>query len=126
LSTQIVVAADSNEGLAGPMGRHFGRCPFFVLAWVNDSGDVEKTQIHANPHTAKHSDGEVPRFIHGLGADVVIAAGMGHRAIAWFEQLGIEVATGSRTNIGQTLKAYLSGEITGASGCAHDRGESKC
>ncbi len=123
---QIVFAADNDQGLAGPMGRHFGRCLSFVLARINDSGGVEKTQVHANPHAAEHSDGDVPRFIHGLGADVVIAAGIGHKAIGWFDQLGIKVATGSRANIGETLKAYLAGEITGASGCAHDHGESKC
>lgn len=125
MRTQIVLAADNDQGLAGPMGRHFGRCPFFGLARINDAGDVEEKQIHANPRAAEHSDGDVPRFIHGLGADVVIAAGMGHKAIGWFEQLGIAVAIGSRANIGETLKAYLAGEITGASGCAHDHGESK-
>jgi predicted Fe-Mo cluster-binding NifX family protein len=115
----IVLAANDDQGLDGEMGQHFGRCPFYVLVHVNGSYQVKSTQIKANPYVEQHVPGQVPEFIHSLGADVVIAPGMGHKAITWFEGLGVEVATGSRGRIGATLQAYLDGEIKGASGCSH-------
>jgi predicted Fe-Mo cluster-binding NifX family protein len=48
---------------------------------------------------------------------VIVARGMGQKAIAWFNRLGVEVATGSRGRVGATLQAYLDGAIRGATGC---------
>jgi predicted Fe-Mo cluster-binding NifX family protein len=122
---KIVVAAEDDRDLAGALGAHFGRCPFYVLAHVTNAGDVHETEIHENPHARRHEAGQVPLFIRSLGADVVIAAGMGQKAIGWFERLGIEVATGSRDSVGAALQAYLHGEIRGAFGCAGHEGGSQ-
>ena len=76
---------------------------------------------------AAYLTGPQERILFDTGSDraeVVIAAGVGHKAIGWFERLGIEVATGSRGNVGATLQAYLAGEMQGASGCAHGHGGS--
>jgi len=118
----IVLAADDNRGLAGEMAQHFGRCPFYVVTRVNGDQQIEATEVRENPYARQHAPGQVPQFIHSLGADVIIASGMGHRAITWFEQLGVEVVTGSRGQVGATLQAYLNGEIQGAAGCSHEHG----
>lgn len=116
----IVLAADDNRGLAGEMAQHFGRCPFYVVTRVNGERQVESAEVRENPHAQHHEPGQIPRFIHSLGADVIISSGMGHKAISWFEQLGVEAVTGSRGQVGATLQAYLNGEIHGAAGCAHE------
>jgi predicted DNA-binding protein (UPF0251 family)/predicted Fe-Mo cluster-binding NifX family protein len=113
----IVLAANDDEGLDGEMAQHFGRCPYYVVVRVNGAHRVEQTHIEANPHAHQHGPGEVPRFVHSLGADVIVAPGMGQKAIAWFDRLGVEVATGSREQVGATLQAYLDGAIRGATGC---------
>lgn len=118
----IVLAANDNRGLAGDMAQHFGRCPFYVVTRVTDDQRIEATEVHENPYARQHNPGQIPQFIHALGADVIIAAGMGQRAIAWFEQLGVEAVTGSRGQVGTTLGAYLNGEIQGAAGCSHEHG----
>lgn len=118
----IVLAADDHRGLAGEMAQHFGRCPFYVVTRVNGDQQIEATEVRENPYARQHAPGQVPQFIHSLGADVIIASGMGHRAITWFEQLGVEVVTGSRGQVGATLQAYLNGELRGAAGCSHEHG----
>jgi predicted Fe-Mo cluster-binding NifX family protein len=42
---------------------------------------------------------------------------MGQKAIAWFDRLGVEVATGASGQVGASLQAYLDGAISGATGC---------
>jgi predicted Fe-Mo cluster-binding NifX family protein len=113
----IVLAANDDRGLDGEMAQHFGRCPYYVVVRVNGEHLIEQTRIEENPHAQQHGPGEVPRFVHALGADVIVAPGMGQKAIAWFERLGVEVATSSRGQVGANLQAYLDGAIRGAVGC---------
>jgi predicted Fe-Mo cluster-binding NifX family protein len=66
----------------------------------------------------------VPEFVHDLEANVIIAGGMGPRAIDMFHGFGIDVATGLTGEIEKVLRAYLSGEHRGVMPCAHDHPDS--
>ena len=117
---KIVLTANDDRGLEGEMAMHFGHCPYFVVAHVNGDNGVELAEVQENPYAEGHQPGQIPQYIKSLGADVVIAGGMGGKAIDWFQQLGIEVATGTRQGVGATLDAYLAGAVTGAAECNHD------
>ncbi|MBN1573395.1 MAG: NifB/NifX family molybdenum-iron cluster-binding protein [Deltaproteobacteria bacterium] len=119
---KIVMASEDNLGLDGRLSAHFGRCPYYVVADFNDAvelsaGDVEVVE---NPHFNNHQPGIMPEFIQSLGADVMIAGGMGPRAIELFNGMGIEVVTGYAGKIEDILKAYLAGRVKGTVPCAHD------
>jgi len=116
----IVLTASDNLGLDGTMAMHFGHCPYYVLAHVHEDNRVEKAEVRENPYMERHEPGQIPQFIKSLGADVMIAGGMGAKAIDWFERLGIEVITGTRESVGATLNAYLAGVMAGAAGCNHE------
>jgi predicted Fe-Mo cluster-binding NifX family protein len=119
----IAIAAEDDRGLVGQVSGHFGRCPFFVL--VTAQGEkVVTSSIVTNPHFAAHVPGVVPEFVHDLKANVIIAGGMGPRAIDMFHGFGIDVATGLTGEIEKVLQAYLSGEHRGVMPCAHDHPES--
>jgi predicted Fe-Mo cluster-binding NifX family protein len=117
---KIVLTANDDLGLEGEMAMHFGHCPYFVVAHVNADNLVERSQVQANPYAQAHQPGQIPQYIKSIGADVVIAGGMGVKAIEWFRDLGIEVATGSRQGVGATLDAYLAGAVSGVTECDHD------
>ena len=117
---KIALAADDMLGLDGEMSMHFGRCPSYVVAQVEDDGNIAATEVVENPHFKQHKPGEVPRFINSLEVNVIIAGGMGPKAIDMFGGFGIEVVTGVGGRVGNVLKAYLNGEISGAAGCSHD------
>jgi predicted Fe-Mo cluster-binding NifX family protein len=118
---RIALACDDDLGLEGQMSAHFGRCPFYTLVDVEDV-DIVKTEVVANPYYNQHQPGVVPHFINTKGAKVMIAGGMGPRAIDMFNGFGIEVATGAMGKVGNVVAAYLKGEISGVQPCEEHHG----
>lgn len=119
----IAIAAEDNRGLAGEVSAHFGRCPAYVMAQVA-GGRIEGAEVVQNPYYEGHQPGVMPYFISQLGANVILAGGMGPRAVALFHGFGIEVATGAVGNVRKVLEAYLRGEVSGIVPCAHDHQDS--
>jgi predicted Fe-Mo cluster-binding NifX family protein len=119
----IAIAAEDARGFEGQVSAHFGRCPFYVLAEV-DGTVATVSRVVSNPYSGAHQPGVMPRFIHDLGANVIIAGGMGRRAIDMFHGLGVDVATGAIGTVDEVLGAYLRGEHRGVVPCAHDHPES--
>ncbi len=117
---RIAMACEDDLGLKGHLSPHFGRCPFYTLVEVED-GEVRRVEVVKNPHYMAHAPGVVPEFIRSLGADVIIAGGMGRRAIDMFARFGIEaVTTGASAPLEEVLVGYLEGRIRGAESCRDD------
>ena len=116
---RIALACEDNQGLDGQISQHFGRCPYYLLVDV-EGDEVKNTEVVNNPYYHNHVPGKVPQFISEQAVNVMIAGGMGPRAIDMFTSLGIEVATGVIGNVGNVLQAYLRGEISGVEPCRHD------
>ncbi|MBW1881772.1 MAG: NifB/NifX family molybdenum-iron cluster-binding protein [Deltaproteobacteria bacterium] len=119
----IAISSDDDRGLDALVNAHFGRCPHFTLVRV-DGGEVLEVEVVENPHFKRHRPGEVPSFVHDLGADIVLSGGMGPRAVSLFHSHGIDVATGASGTVGEVLRAYLDGTLSGIVPCAHDHPES--
>lgn len=115
--TKIAIAVLDASGLDAQTSPHFGRCPYFVLADVED-GNICALETVTNPYYPNHEPGEIPGFIHSLGAQVMLAGGMGGRAVALFQQYGIEAATGAAGTVRVSLARYLGGDLQGAAPCA--------
>jgi predicted Fe-Mo cluster-binding NifX family protein len=113
---KIAVSTETNNGLESVVAHHFGRCPFFALVDVEGT-DVKAVEVIANPYYSAHQPGQVPGFIHQQKADVMLSGGMGGRAIQFFEQFGIQTATGANGTVLSALESYLGGELTGAAPC---------
>jgi len=120
---KIAFACEGNNGLESEMSMHFGRCPFFMTVDV-DGTEVQKTEAIANPFFNGHVPGAVPQFISEQKVNVMIAGGMGPKAIDMFNGFGIEVVTGVGGQVGNVLKAYLDGRVSGTAPCKHDHGDS--
>ena len=113
---RIAFSAESKNGLESHISHHFGRCPAYVL--VDLEGDqVKSIDAIDNPFFQGHEPGMVPSFIHEQGVNVMISGGMGRRAIDFFEQFGIGVATGAQGNVQFALQAYLEGNLNEAAPC---------
>jgi predicted Fe-Mo cluster-binding NifX family protein len=113
---RVAISADDNNGLDSVVSPHFGRCPYYVLV---DLDDREVSQVDAvkNPYYGHHQPGQVPGFINSQGADVMLAGGMGRRAIGFFEQYGIQAVTGATGSVRYALEQYLGGTLQGAEPC---------
>jgi predicted Fe-Mo cluster-binding NifX family protein len=113
---RIAVSADNSNGLDSVVSPHFGRCPHYVLVDV-EGHEVTGVQEVDSPFYGHHQPGQVPGFIHSLGANVMLAGGMGGRAIMFFQEYGIEGVTGAYGTVRQSVERYLGGELKGAAPC---------
>ncbi len=68
--------------------------------------------------------GKAPTVVAGSGADALICSGIGPRAIAMFETLGIRVFTGAFGSVQDSVSAFNEGrlhEATDEDACAQHR-----
>lgn len=101
----------------GKLTAHFGHCQEFAIIDVEDN-QIKNKQILVPP---PHEPGVLPRWLHEQGANVIIAGGMGQRAISLFQQNQIEVITGAPSLEPETLvESYLNNSLeSGGNLCDH-------
>ena len=101
----------------GVLCAHFGHCQEFAIIDTDD-GQIKGKELHTPP---PHEPGVLPRWLGDMGVKVVIAGGMGRRALDLFSQRGIHVAIGAPSAQPETLvEQYLKGIlITGENLCDH-------
>ena len=120
MNTRVAISTLNDHGLNSAVSEHFGRCAYFTLAEIEDNV-VKAVQAIANPYAHDHDPGQIPAFIKEQGANVMLTGGMGHRAVNFFEQFGIDVATGAAGTVHQAIQSYLEGKLRGARPCAESR-----
>lgn len=117
---KIAVTAETNQGLEAPVAGHFGHAPYFTFVDAVD-GRLTSIEAVANPFATGHQPGQIPAYIHAQGADAIISGGMGGRAVQFFNEFGVAVATGASGTVGQSVEAFLAGQLGGDATCAgHD------
>ncbi len=115
---RIAFSADSGDGLKSPISPHFGRCPYYVLVDLDENNTVTQVKSIENEHADNHNPGQMPAFIKDQGAKVMISGGMGGRAVDFFHQYDIKVATGASGTVQESLTRYLDGKLYGDAPCA--------
>jgi len=104
---------------AGRLSMHFGHCEEFAILEVDEQArKVLNKSVHKSP---PHEPGALPRWLHELGANVIIASGMGQRAQQLFAQNSITVMVGASAESPEKLvSAYLNGTLqAGDNICDH-------
>jgi predicted Fe-Mo cluster-binding NifX family protein len=56
----------------------------------------------------------------------MLTGGMGHRAVSFFEQYGIQPVTGASGTVRQALGSYLGGELYGVEPCSESHEHHHC
>ena len=103
----------------GRLNSHFGGCRHFALIEVDQN---TKTVLRSETLPApEHQPGAFPRWLREQNVQVVIAGGIGQRALAIFAQNGIQVLAGQPDAPVEVLAAaYLEGRLVQTpEGCAH-------
>jgi predicted Fe-Mo cluster-binding NifX family protein len=104
---------------SGHLHGHFGGCREFALVQVDPE---KKVALHTDVLAApEHKPGAFPRWLREQGVEVVIAGGIGQRALANFAHHGITVRAGmADASLEQLVTAYLNGQLTSTpDGCEH-------
>jgi predicted Fe-Mo cluster-binding NifX family protein len=101
----------------GRLAAHFGHCEQFALI-ETENGEIKGSAMETPP---PHEPGVLPKWLSELGANVIIAGGMGSRAQQLFDQNGIRVVVGAPNDAPEVLvKRYLSDSlVTGQNVCDH-------
>ena len=120
MTKRIAVSATDNRGLESAISNHFGRCPYFIIAEIEEDAIISIEAIE-NPFFNSHQPGQVPAFIHGHRVNVMLTGGMGHRAISFFQENDIQPITGASGTVHKTLHRYLNGELFDTQPCAESQ-----
>lgn len=103
----------------GRLCNHFGHCENFALLDVDTAKQaiLRREDIPAPPH----EPGLLPAWLQERGVNVIIAGGMGSRALGLFAERGIQVIVGATPSDPETIvKSYLAGTlVTGQNVCDH-------
>ena len=106
---RIAVSTDANY-----VSGHFGRCPEFTILDINKD-KIAKKEVIPNPG---HHPGAIPEFLHQKKVEVIIAGGMGMRAMNFFNEFGIKTIVGISGKIDDVISDFIKGTLKG--------GESLC
>jgi len=111
---RIAISTDN-----GYVSAHFGRCPSYTIADIED-GKVARREEIANPG---HSPGFLPRFLAEKGVKLIITGGLGRRAQTLFAENNIEVITGVQGKIDEVIERFIRNELhPGQDLCEHGSG----
>lgn len=115
---KIAFSAATSDGLESPISPHFGRCPFYIFVDLDEENQVVNVSSIPNAHAKQHAPGQLPGYIKEQGVNVMISGGMGRRAVDFFHQYDIQVATGAAGTVQESLTNYLNGSLQGDAPCA--------
>jgi predicted Fe-Mo cluster-binding NifX family protein len=119
--TKIAVPIQG-ERLSG----HFGHPDCFALISVDrTAGRIVEEERRLPP---PHEPGSLPRWLAGQEVDVVLAGGIGPRAVALLESHGVEVRIGvPPIAVSEAVNLWLEGALpSGSNTCDHGRGGGHC
>jgi predicted Fe-Mo cluster-binding NifX family protein len=109
----------------GKFSQHFGGAEEFALYTVDDATRAVTERRRDTP--PEHGRGIYPMWLRQQGADVVLAGGMGPRAVDIFTQHGIDVVLGVEGEDPEiVVRGYLDGTLVATGQACHDHGFHDC
>jgi len=103
----------------GKLAQHFGHCEQFAIIDVDPRMRVLGGREDVTP--PPHEPGLLPRWLGERGVNLIIAGGMGQRALALFAERGIEVVVGAPVDTPENLVGvWMDGLLVGGDNvCDH-------
>jgi len=112
----VKIAIPTRDGKLCP---HFGHCEEFAFLEIDpETKRITRSEKAAAP---AHEPGLLPRWLKKCGVGLVIAGGMGARALSLFADNGVEVIVGApEAPPDQLAESYLDGRLKpGRNVCDH-------
>jgi predicted Fe-Mo cluster-binding NifX family protein len=109
----------------GMFCEHFGGAEAFALYSIEDgTRSVGERRMMSPP---EHGRGVFPVWLRQVGAEVILAGGMGPRAVGIFAQQGIEVVLGVQGEDPDLMvERFLAGTLEATGEACHDHGFHDC
>ncbi len=87
------------------IGEHFGKVPYYLIF------DLDSGEMKALSNMGDHENLYPPEIIKHEGADVLLCAGIGRRALKMFEDFGIKVYTCARGTAKDAVQMFKKGVL---------------
>ena len=117
MMVRIVIPVADEKGKQ--VSAHFGRAPYY--AWFEvSSGKIVDSGIAPNDSSHFGGQGLPPERMMALGAEVVISAGMGMKAIQIFQNSTVAVLKAENESTERSINDFVEGKLTELTeGCLH-------
>jgi predicted Fe-Mo cluster-binding NifX family protein len=104
---KVSIPTMGDKGLDESVGEHFGRVPTYTIV------DLDTNEVTVIPNTSHHMGGhrQPPEILQSKGINVMICRGLGRRAIAMFQDFGINVHIGATGTVREAIDAFKSGQL---------------
>jgi predicted Fe-Mo cluster-binding NifX family protein len=91
-----------NKGLKELVCEHFGRAPTYTIV------DTETNDVRIVKNVSEHmgGTGTPPEHLSKEGIEVMLASGLGPKAVMMFEGYGIKVYVGASGTVEETIKLW--------------------
>lgn len=111
MGERVVVPVLNEEGEDSRLSPHFGRAPYFAVAEVEKSGQIQSLEFQ--PNRSSHFGGQErpPDVLLSFKPNIVITYGMGPRALRAFQAAGVAVLQATIDTLGGVLKAFVRDEL---------------
>ncbi len=117
---RIVIPTLDDKGLEAMIAEHFGRAPYFTMVELDDKKEISKLVSVANTGEHFGGQGHPHDQILSLNPQVVIARGMGPRAVAGFREAQVMVLQSDAGTVSEALSLYREGKLSVLTdGCHH-------
>ena len=109
----------------GRFSEHFGGADAFAFYTVDMASQTVAERVVGSP--PEHGRGIYPMWLRSQGAEVIVAGGMGPRAIDMLAQHGIDVVLGVQgTDPDTVVRQYVSGTLQATGEVCHDHSYHDC
>ena len=106
---RIAIPSDG-DNMDAQIFEHFGRAPYYMIIDI-ENREIKNVEAIPNPSVESHNPGDLPMMLAEKKVDVLITRGVGRRAIAYFQELGINVIRGAYGKIGEIVEKFIKGEL---------------
>ncbi|MBN1302140.1 MAG: NifB/NifX family molybdenum-iron cluster-binding protein [Melioribacteraceae bacterium] len=119
MNRRIAVAIEEKNSGVEHVAEHFGRCSKIIICELGENNEIIKKEVYHNPLNGHHGGVcQLPAYISQYGIQVIIAGGMGAKAVANFHSYGIDVITAPGLEYEYALEKFRSGNLSGYEECA--------
>ena len=108
---KVCIPTVGDKGLDDIVGEHFGRVPTYTIV------NLDTDEVKVVPNISHHMGGQgnPPEIMVREGVNAMICHGLGRRAIAMFEEFGIDVYIGASGTVKDAVEAFKQGTLQKAS-----------
>jgi predicted Fe-Mo cluster-binding NifX family protein len=104
---KISIPSMGKSGLEDQVGQHFGKVLNYIVY------DTQTGETSILPNTSEHNGGVglPPELMSQNAVNIMLCGGLGRKAVAMFDEYGIEVFVGAQGTIQDALNAWKEGKL---------------